>query len=543
MNEHINNNSPKYLLPLVFAIVLVFGIFLGNRLAPVSGNKPTQTESRRAYTKIDSILQFIDKRYVDSIKTDSLIDAMIRDYLNKQETIDELFKKLDPHSNYIPGSELQSFNEDLQGNFDGIGIEFNIINDTIYVVAALSGGPSEKLGIMSGDKIISINDSIVAGTGITNEKVVRLLRGKKGTRVNIKIYRKGEPGLLNFDITRDKIPVNSVDVAYMIDAETGYIRINKFSKETPYEFAEGMRELKSGGMSKLILDLRGNPGGYLTGAVELADHFLSGKKLIVYTDGRAIGRSDYMSGKIGLFENGDMVVLVNEGSASASEILAGALQDNNRAAIIGHRTFGKGLVQEVYTLPDNSAIRLTIARYYTPSGKSIQRSYEAGVDAYYDDYLEIVMNGGELPDSLKEMRSLEWGIQPDVLVAIDTSAETIYFNRLYNRAFITQFAYSFFSENKNLFAGYNSVKEFNAGFSVDDKMFNAFIDFANSRDNTFQVDEKLALAARPKIEVAIKAFLARQKWGNNGFFPIMNEIDIEFLRAVDYLKNPVKNNP
>lgn len=531
----MNASNSKYLYPLAFALILVFGIFLGTRIAHVSSGRPTQAESRNTYTKVDSIIQFIDKRYVDSINVDSLVDVLINQYLNKQETIDDLFKMLDPHSNYIPAQELQSFNEDLQGNFDGIGIEFNIINDTIYVVTALSGGPSEKLGILSGDKIISINDSLVAGTGITNESVVRLLRGKKGTRVNVKIYRKGEPGLLNFDITRDKIPVNSMDVAYMVNAEIGYIRINKFGKETPYEFAEGLQKLKTSGMSKLILDLRGNPGGYLTGAVEMADQLLAGKKLIVYTDGRAVGRSDYLSGKIGMFETGDLVVLINEGSASASEILAGALQDNKRATIIGHRSFGKGLVQEVYTLPDNSAIRLTIARYYTPSGKSIQRSYAGGVDAYYDDYVSILMNGGELPDSLKDLRNTDWGIHPDIPVAVDTSASTIYFNRLYNRGFINQFAYSYYSDHTGKFNAYKSVKEFKDNFSVDDDIFQSFIAFANGRDATFPVTMEEASTVRNKIDISIKAFLARQKWGNDGFFPIMNEIDNEFQEAVKFL--------
>ncbi|MBK6731243.1 MAG: S41 family peptidase [Bacteroidetes bacterium] len=531
----MSEQNSKYLYPLAFALVLAFGVFLGTRIAPASSGKPTQIESRNTYTKIDSILQFIDKRYVDSINADSLVHVLINNFLNKQETIDSLFKMLDPHSNYIPAKELQSFNEDLQGNFDGIGIEFNIINDTIYVVAALAGGPSEKLGILSGDKIIAINDSIVAGNGITNESVVRMLRGKKGTQVNVKIYRKGEPDLLAFEITRDKIPVNSVDVSYMVTPEIGYIRINKFGKETPYEFAEGIEKLKKAGMKKLIMDLRGNPGGYLTGAVDLADQLLPGKKLIVYTDGRSVGRSDYFSSKIGAFETGDLAVLINEGSASASEILSGALQDNKRATIIGHRSFGKGLVQEVYTLPDNSAIRLTIARYYTPNGKSIQRSYAGGVDAYYDQYVSILMNGGELPDSLKNNPDMDWGIHPDIQVPVDTSAEAVYFNRLYNRGFINQFAYSYYSDHTAKFSAYKNVTEFNQNFQVDDEMFKLFIAFADSRDSTFRVTEEKALPVRNKIDIAIKAFLARQKWGNDGFFPIMNEIDMDFQEALKFL--------
>lgn len=536
----MSERSPKFLYPLAFSLVLVFGVYLGSRIAPASSGKPSHSQSRSAYTKIDSILQFIDNRYVDSINADSLVQILINRMLNKPETIDSLFKMLDPHSNYIPAAELQSFNEDLQGNFDGIGIEFNILNDTIYVVAPLSGGPSEKLGILSGDKIIAIDDSVVAGNGITNEKVVRLLRGKKGTTVKVQIYRKGEPDLHDFEITRDKIPVYSVDVAYMVTPEIGYIRINKFAKETPFEFAEGVKKLLDSGMTRMIMDLRGNPGGYLTGAVDLADQLIPGKRLIVYTDGRAVGRSDYFSGKMGLFESGDLVVLINEGSASASEILAGALQDNDRATIIGHRSFGKGLVQEIYTLPDNSAIRLTIARYYTPDGKSIQRSYESGVDAYYDQYVSILENGGELPDSLKNNPDMDWGIHPDIQVPVDTTAHTVYFNRLYNRGYINQFAYSYYSEHSADFSRFESWEAFNQNFHVDDAMFKSFVAFADSRDTAFRVTEEQAAPVRSKIDVAIKAFLARQKWGNDGFYPIMNTIDADFQRAMQFLQSPGK---
>ena len=324
----MNTNRFGYLLPLAFGMVLAFGVFIGIMLGPMMQSKPTKASAQRSYTKIDSILQYIDNRYVDSVNTDSLIDVMVKDYLNDPATIDVFFKYLDPHSNYIHKEDIQGFTEDLQGNFDGIGIEFNIVNDTIIVVTALSGGPSEKLGIQSGDKIIMISDTIAAGVGITNEQVVSKLRGKKGTKVTIHIQRYGEPELIRFEIERDVIPVQSVDVAYMVDDKTGYIRVNKFSRDTPREFSEGMHSLMDQGMQQLILDLRGNPGGYLTGAVDLADHFLGGRELIVYTDGRAVGRHDYSAGKIGLFEKGKLVVLVNEGSASASEILAGALQDN-----------------------------------------------------------------------------------------------------------------------------------------------------------------------------------------------------------------------
>ena len=495
-------------------------------------SKPSTIQAQRSYTKIDSIVQYIDNRYVDPVNTDSLIDVMVSDYLNDPATIDVFFKYLDPHSNYIHKEDIQAFNEDLQGNFDGIGIEFNIVNDTIIVVTALSGGPSEKLGILSGDKIIKINDTIVAGTSISNEQVISQLRGKKGTIVRVHMLRAGEPELIEFKIERDVIPVKSVDVAYMVDATTGYIRVNKFSRDTPREFSEGMRTLSEGGMKSLILDLRGNPGGFLTGAVDLADHFLGKKELIVYTDGRSVGRRDYNAGKIGIFEEGQLIVLVNEGSASASEILAGALQDNGRAKIIGRRTFGKGLVQEVYDLPDTSAIRLTVARYYTPSGKSIQRSYNEGTDAYYEDYMEIVMNGDT--DSLNGEKA-DWGIEPDIFVELDTSAENRAFNKLYNKGLIQQFSYSYYSKNRALFNNFSSVKDFEENFMVNDNLFNDFLIYAKSHSAESVPEAHLVEAVRPKVSTAIKAIMARQHWGNEGFYPIMNNLDPEFRAAINYI--------
>ncbi len=529
----MNTNRFGYLLPLAFGIVLAFGVFIGIMLGPMMQSKPTKASAQRSYTKIDSILQYIDNRYVDSVNTDSLIDVMVKDYLNDPATIDVFFKYLDPHSNYIHKEDIQGFTEDLQGNFDGIGIEFNIVNDTIIVVTAFSGGPSEKLGIQSGDKIIMISDTLAAGVGITNEQVVGKLRGKKGTKVAIEVLRFGEPELIRFEIERDVIPVQSVDVAYMVDDKTGYIRVNKFSRDTPREFSEGMHSLMDQGMQQLILDLRGNPGGYLTGAVDLADHFLGGRELIVYTSGRAVGRHDYSAGKIGLFEKGKLVVLVNEGSASASEILAGALQDNERATIIGRRSFGKGLVQEVYELPDTSAVRLTVARYYTPNGKSIQRSYENGTDAYYDDYMQIVMNGDI--DSLNGNKA-DWGIAPDIHVDLDTSAANRAFNKLYNKGLIQQFSYSYYSGHRDAIQRFASVKEFADGFVVTDAMFRDFINYAAAKDADNIPEKALLDQIRPKISTGIKAIIARQQWGNKGFYPILNTLDPEFQAAIKFMQ-------
>lgn len=531
--------SFNWIMPVAFAVVLAFGVFLGTIIAPAVQQKNALYANEDA-SRIRNILGYIDARYVDSINIDSVIDEMVNAYLNDPSTIDDLFKHLDPHSGYIPKQDIQAFNEDLDGEFDGVGIEFNIINDTIYIVSALSGGPSEGVGILSGDKIITIDDSLVAGINITNEKVVKKLRGKKGTQVHLSIKRFGETALLNFTVTRDVIPVHSLDAAYMIDEQIGYIKLNKFSKGTPDEFRSGMKKLTDAGMKKLILDLRGNPGGYLSGAVEIADELLDGKKLIVYTDGRSVGRRDYAAQYQGIFESGEVVVLVNEGSASASEILAGALKDNKRATIVGRRTFGKGLVQEVYPLPDSSAIRLTIARYYTPNGESIQRSYAHGVDAYYNEYADIVMNGGDLPDSLKGKIDVNWGIVPDRYVKTDTSENSKTFNHLFNRGIIQRFAYTYYGDHTSEFSKYASVEQFRNDFTVSDELFQKFIAFANAEDSTLHLQTDKINGSKTKIVASVKAFLARQKWNDAGFFPLMNEIDDDVQEALKILREPVK---
>jgi carboxyl-terminal processing protease len=381
---------------------------------------------------------------------------------------------------------------------------------------------------------------VVAGIHISNESVMKKLRGKKGTEVKLTVKRHAIPSQLHFTVTRDVIPVHSLDAAYMIDNTIGYIRLNKFSKDTPDEFNAGLKKLIDAGMQNLIIDLRNNPGGFLSGAVEIADALLDGKKLIVYTDGRAVGRRDYTAQYEGPFENGKLVVLVNEASASASEILAGALKDNKRASIVGRRTFGKGLVQEVYNLPDSSAIRLTIARYYTPSGKCIQRSYDHGVDAYYNEYADIILNGGELPDSLKNKIDVNWGIVPDYEVMIDTSEHAKTFNRLFNQGLIQQFAYTYYGAHTSEFAKFASAIQFKNEYTVSDAMFTDFISYVNMQDKSMQLDVSSVNGAQKKILTAMKAFLGRQKWNDEGFYPMMNEIDEDVLEAIRILKEPVK---
>lgn len=531
----VNQNKNSFLMPLIFAIVLAFGVLIGTKIGPAVNSKPQYT-AKGDNALIREVMGYIKEQYVDTVNIDSIVNLMTQNYLNSPSTIDSIVKFLDPHSSYIHKEDLQSFNEDLEGNFEGVGIEFNIINDTILVVAALTGGPSEKVGIMPGDKIIKINDSLVAGNGITNEKVMTKLRGEKGTHVDVAIYRKGVPGLLDFDIRRAEIPVLSIDASYMADSVTGYIKINKFSKDTPLELDEALNKLLGQGMQKLILDLRGNPGGFLSDAVDMADEFLPDHKLIVYTQGRAVGRHDYFAEKNGLFETGRMEVLINEYSASASEILAGALKDNGRATIIGRRSFGKGLVQQVYPLPDSSALRLTIARYYTPDGRCIQRPYDQGVDAYYQEYLEILENGGELPDSLKKNDKTDWGIHPDIWVSVDTTPDVEFFNVLFNKGYIQQFTYSHYSENPAVYDTYKSLDDFEKNFSVSDDLYREFIRYAAKRDSSVRASDPEFAGAQKRISLAIEAFIARQKWGNDGFYTFLNKFDDTYQVALKHIE-------
>ncbi|HNI53045.1 MAG TPA: S41 family peptidase [Chitinophagales bacterium] len=529
-------NKYRFLIPIGFAVALAVGVMIGVKISPFAGAAKVYGGASQKNERLNEILGYISQRYVDSVNVDSIMDAFVSDYLNDPATIEELFKQLDPHSSYIPKEDLQGFNEDLDGNFDGIGIEFNIVDDTIMVVAAMSGGPSNKLGIQAGDKIISIDDSVVAGIGVASENVIKKLRGKKGTSVKVNIKRQGEKSLLPFTIIRDVIPVTSIDASFMLDAHTGFIRVNKFAEQTPIEFKEALALLVNEGMQNLILDLRANPGGYLTGAVSIADELLPGTPLIVYTNGRSVGRNDYYAGKNGLFEQGKVVVLINEYSASASEILAGALQDNKRATIVGRRSFGKGLVQQVYDLPDSSAIRLTVARYYTPNGRCIQRPYDKGVDAYYDDYMEILMNGGEIPDSLKSLKDVDWGIHPDISVPLDTTPENQTLNYLLNRSLIQQYCYSAYSANPGSFNKNKDMLAFAKTYQITPEMFNKFMQFVHTHDTEKGVTDAEINAAKAKVEIAIKAYFARQLWGDNGYYCTMSMIDDTLTKAINTIE-------
>jgi carboxyl-terminal processing protease len=524
-----NNTKKNVFLPFWFSLILVVGIIFGIYLSSrFNGNTKQGKASSPKSDKITQLLNYIQREYVDTINNERLVDS----------AIESLLSSLDPHSAYIPASELAEMNEPLQGNFDGIGIEFNILDDTIYVVSALSGGPSEALGIRSGDRIISVDGKNVAGIKITNNDVIKKLRGIGGTKVNVEILRRGSKNVLKFTITRGKIPIYSVDVSYMVDNSVGYIKISRFAQTTYDEFMDALDKLKKSGMKKLVLDLRGNPGGLLNIATELTDEFLPSNKLIVFTKGKSRPKEEVFSTSGGSWEKEPLVVLIDEGSASASEILAGALQDNDRATIVGRRSFGKGLVQEQSDFPDGSAVRLTIARYYTPTGRSIQKPYVLGHQKEYAEEEWDRFKHGELlnSDSIKFNEQDKFktpkgkivygggGIMPDVFVGLDTTNRSTYLTELYISGAINQFALNYYENHKSEFLSFLSPKDFNAKYFVANELLNSLSDFAEKKE-VKKISSQLNYS-RDIIKRQLKASFARIIWKNEGYYFVMNESDI-----------------
>lgn len=528
-----NNTKRSVILPVVAAFALAAGIFIGIYL-PGKESSPQQAGFRARNDKINSILNIIESDYVDTVNRAELVEA----------AIPAILKKLDPHSVYIPAKDLQRANEPLQGNFDGIGISFNMLTDTILVISTIPGGPSEKVGLMAGDKIIYVNDSLVAGRNMSDETVMGMLKGPRGTVVKIKLLRNGISELIPFDITRDKIPIASVDVSYMTNDKTGYIKINNFAMTTYDEFLKNIRELKSKGMQSLILDLRENSGGVMEAAIKIADEFLKEGQMIVYTLGRSQPRNEARATDHGEFETGDLVLLIDEWSASASEILAGAIQDNDRGTIIGRRSFGKGLVQEPVPFTDGSGMRLTIARYYTPTGRSIQKPYTNGFDEYFDD-LNSRFERGEfaVSDSIHFADSLKFttpggktvfgggGIMPDIFVPVDTTGRSSYFIAV--RPLIYRFALKYTETNRETLKKYTEVGEMEK-FLDRQALLDQFIRFAEQngvkRDN-----EGLKLSGEV-IYIQLKAYIARNILDNKGFYPIWKGLDTTLKYAIDYLE-------
>ena len=536
----------KISLPLLILLVLIIGIYAGTLLVRYFD----RTDERIAIPvfrndKVMEVLRFIEQDYVDSISADKL----------REDAIKGMLDELDPHSQYMSAETLKDANETLLGNFEGIGIEFRIVDDTINVIQVIPGGPSEKIGLLSSDRIIKINDTVVASIKMDNQQVVRKLKGPRGTRVKVTVHRPGLAEALDFVITRDIIPLYSVDISYMADDSTGYIKVSKFSLTTPEEVDDALQTLKEQGSTRLILDLRGNVGGYLESAIKIADEFLGNEKLIVYTEGNNRPRQYAYATQSGKFEDQALAILIDEGSASASEILAGAIQDNDRGVIIGRRSFGKGLVQQQLDLDDGSAIRLTVARYFTPTGRCIQRPYNNGQEAYYDDLLQRLKTG-ELnnQDSIRFPDSLKYytpggkvvygggGIMPDIYVPIDTGQYYSYYNQLINKGLIYQFAYDFADKNRDeLQAAYADASVFIKRFTVENTLFDQLVAYGETKG--VPRNDRDLKPTRDLIARLLKAYIGRNLFNDEAFYPVLNQDDRIFLKALETLnKTPIQKN-
>ncbi len=539
----IKNRKIDALLPLIIALVLVGGILIGIKFG--ASGSAGNARGLLFYTpsgKVDQVLELIADSYVDSVSTKAL----------EEDAIKGMLDNLDPHSQYIPAADLAAVNEPIEGNFSGIGVLFNMMNDTIVVINPVSKGPSEKVGILPGDRIVRVNDSLVAGVKMPSDDIVKMLKGKTGTKVKVSVFRKGANGLIDFVITRGKIPLFSVDIAYMIASETGYIKVNKFSKTTMQEFTEALDRLKDEGMQKLILDLRGNGGGLIDVATGMAELFLPSGKLIVYTEGKERPRVDYYSkNKNDRYIDTELVLLIDESSASASEIFAGAIQDNDRGTIIGRRSFGKGLVQEQHSLPDGSALRITVSRYYTPTGRCIQKPYEHNNDDKYYNELNVRFAHGEMlqADSIRFDDSLKFvtpggktvygggGIMPDIFVPIDTASDSKYYRQVLRRGLMYRFAFDYTDKNRKELGNISDYRALEK-YLLQKDILKEFVRYA-SKQGMQQNDKDLHVSG-PAIENLVMAYIARNVFDDNGFYPILNERDKAVLRGLDELTG-VKN--
>ncbi|KPL17351.1 MAG: peptidase S41 [Bacteroides sp. SM1_62] len=489
--------------------------------------------------KFSQVINWIDKYYVDTVNKSELVE----------KAIVEMLQNLDPHSTYLTKEEVKAMSEPLQGNFEGIGISFNILNDTIFVINPIPNGPSEKVGIRAGDRIVKIEGQPVAGVGIKTSDVYAKLRGKKGTRVSVSISRRSVSELLDFTITRDKIPIYSLDASYMIDDDMGYIKLNRFAYTTMDEFRMALGELKGQGMKDLILDLGGNGGGYMDVAIKLADQFLDDRKIIVYTEGNSHPRRKFYSSSRGDFLDGRVVIIIDQGSASASEIVAGAVQDWDRGVIVGRRSFGKGLVQNPMLLLDSSMLRLTIARYYTPTGRLIQKPYEDGFEEYSKDLINRY-NAGELlhSDSIVFPESLKYqtlvtrrpvygggGIMPDYFVPLDTTYNSEYYNRLLNRGIINFFTLSYVDDHRvELHAKYPTFQSFLVGFTISDKILEDLTTYASEEDLAFSEED--FNVSREHIRLVLKSYIARDLWSTSEFYQVYNTNNPSVLKAIEVLE-------
>ena len=518
-------------MPLFLAVAIIAGIFLGARIQRMQHWGPPLTAANGA-NKVSLIMSLIEGNYVDTVDSKKIVEA----------AIPEILKQLDPHTVYIPAKDMQEVSEEMSGNFSGIGVQFSIQNDTIMVIDVISGGPSQKLGIRAGDRIVKVNDSIMAGVKVTNEKVLKKLRGDKGSKVNVSIARKGFPELIPYEIKRGEIPLTSVDVSYMIDDKTGYIKVGRFAEKTYEEFMSGVDKLEKSGADQLIIDLRGNPGGYLGAVIKMVSEFLDNGELVVYTEGRTQPKRSFNTEKKGSYLGKKVVVLVDEYSASASEIFAGAIQDNDRGTIIGRRTFGKGLVQEQIPFYDGSAIRLTVARYYTPAGRCIQKSYKKGLDDYYGDLNRRYAHGEfEQKDSIHYSDTLKYytrmkrvvygggGIMPDLFVAADTTGFSPYYLKITQKGLVYQYAFDYSDKYRNELGKMKTGKEFES-YLLQHKILSSFTDFATKKG--IATDAKGLAISGKIIETQLMAYISRNIIGEVGFYSVISKLDPTLKEAI-----------
>ncbi len=523
----------KHFISLALSLILPLAA-----ASQTSGGKMSVTPDQ----KMRLVGKYIENYYVDTVNMEKV----------SEEAIKAMLKILDPHSTYSNPEETKALNEPLHGNFSGIGITYNMLNDTLYVLNAVVGGPAEKVGITTGDRVIMANDTLISGCEMSTRDIMNRLRGPKGTEVRLKVMRKGSPELLDFHLIRDDIPIFSVDASYMINSTTGYIRITRFSETTSSEVAEAMKKLRKSGMKNLIIDLENNGGGYLKPAVEIAEMFLNPRDMIVYTKGEHTQPYYYVAEKDAPYRDVRVAVMVNAATASASEILSGALQDNDRGVIVGRRTFGKGLVQRPFPFPDGSMVRLTVSRYYTPSGRCIQKPYDNGADAYRDELNQRYIHGEySYEDSIarsttelfytKGRRKVYGGggIIPDVFVPIDTTAFTKYYRDLIAKGLINRFALTYSDENsKKLKKAYKNESVFLQKFDITEKMMNDFVAFAR-KEGVEPDNDQLGLSSNT-IKTLIKAIIGRNLFTQNTYYKVANELNPVYRETLSVLESPTE---
>ncbi len=530
----MKNKLSLIISPILFAIILVLGMYIGKKIA--SKQEISILESFIKMDKLHTVLNYVEREYVDTIDRADIVE----------KAIPLVLEQLDPHSMYIPAKDMKALNEPINGNFEGIGVMFRMQNDTVVVINTIHGGPSDKIGILPGDRIVYVDDTLFAGVKMNTDKVMKHLKGKRGTKVKVKVKRRSYSDLLDFTIVRDKIPLKSVDVAYKISNNTAYVKISQFTLKTYSEFIQQIYKFKEQGVNSWMIDLRGNGGGIMQAAVQIADEFLPKGQLVVYTQGKARPREEIVATSKGACENDKVVILIDEWSASASEILAGALQDNDRCEIIGRRSFGKGLVQEPIYFKDGSGLRLTIARYYTPTGRCIQKAYDKGLEEYYSDISKRYLHGEfSQKDSIHFSDSLKFvtpkgkvvygggGIMPDYFVPVDTLGYSNYFKKLVAKGLINRFAFDYTDTHRAVLSQFKDYKSLNT-YLEKKRIVQQFIDFAKKEGIAYhQADFE---TSKQRIRNFLLGYINRNLLDDEGFYPTINKDDKTILKAQEVLE-------